>query len=116
MLVDHRQKPRLHVTQQRYRNGEPLRLKLFACHGATRAPIPVSRIGEIALFTVEVGVDPRRALIGFIDLCTGMCAIPVALRIPPKGLQSRTELWWLWPLKRGVEGVQVHRMLVAGER
>src|SRR5215210_1569580 len=51
-----------------------------------------------------------------IELRTGMCAIPVALSIPPKGLQSRTELWWLWPLERGFEGVQVHRMLVAGER
>ena len=116
MLVDHRQKPRLHVIQQRCRNGEPLRYKLFACHGATCAPVPVSRIGEIALFAVEVGVDPRRTWIGFIDLRTGMCAIPIALSIPLKGLQSRTELWWLWPLERGFEGVQVHRMLVAGER
>jgi hypothetical protein len=61
-------------------------------------------------------VDPRRTRIGFIDLRTGVRAIPVALSIPPKGMQSRTELWWLWPLERGFEGVQVHRMLVAGER
>ena len=88
--------------QQCCRDRDPLRLKLVSCSGAARASVPVSRVGEIAFFPMQVGVNPRCARIGLIPLHAGMRPVPVAPSIPPERLQSQVESWrGLGPGERG---------------
>ena len=64
------------------------------CNGASCTPIPVGRIGEIALIPVQVGVNPGRTRIGVVHLRAFMGPVPVALSLPPERLQSPVESWW----------------------
>src|SRR5204863_648044 len=53
-----------------------------------RAAIPVRRIGEVALFAVQVRMHPRTG--GIVDVLShGMRAVPVAAGIVPERPQGR---------------------------
>src|SRR5207247_1807117 len=70
----------------------PFDVKRFPRDRAVRAPIPISRIAWVALFAVQVGVDPS-CIRAFDILGDAMGRVPIAVAIVPErdeqGSQSR---------------------------
>ncbi len=81
----------LALAQKRLRDLQPLRFQRSAAWRFVRAPIPVAGIGGISFLPMQIGVHPGASRT-FILLCRFVCALPVALRIPPQASQGKVEL------------------------
>ena len=55
-------------------------------HGPARFRVPITRIGPVALFAVQVGMNPG-SVAAFVLLCPRVRLVPVATRIMPQRFQ-----------------------------
>jgi hypothetical protein len=75
--------------EQDGRDLPPLLIRGDFWMGLVGAPVPVSSIVRVTLFTMQVGVDPGRFLIGGVFLREVMSTVKISLSVPPKSLQQR---------------------------
>ena len=90
------------VPEQRLRDFRPLGFERRGREGAARATIPVGGVAVVALFAMEVGVDPiaGAALVGLRALVR---ALPLAACVAPQGGQSGREARRLGAGERGAK-------------
>ena len=81
----------LGLLAQRLGDLEPLLLKRTLGWRLVGPPVPVTRIGRISLFAVQVGMNPgtRRS---FVLLCRFVGLLPIVFGIPPQAREGKAQL------------------------
>src|ERR1700685_971483 len=82
---------RLGFGEQRLDDEERLLLQRPGGRKLVSPLVPVARVGNVALFAMQVSMDPRRRW-SFLLRGNFMCLLPVTFCIPPQSRQSDGQL------------------------
>src|ERR1041384_5382983 len=75
----------------------------------SRLLIPIARVGSVAFLAVEIGMHPVAAGIALVLLCMLVGFLPVALGVPPQGLERQVKFGGRFGMRdRRLEAGQVH--------
>jgi len=102
--------------QRRLGDIEPLFLKRTLGWKLASSPVPVTRVGSISLFAVQVGMNPgaRRIL---VLLCRFMGPLPIAFGIPPQTGEGKAQMAGRLFAQHGMaEFLESHKEWVSGSR
>src|SRR5580698_7002280 len=74
------------ISQQGFNDRRPLLLERISCRRLPGPPVPVAGVGGVALFAVQISMDPG-ACRSFVLLCRFVGLVPIAFGIPPQASQ-----------------------------
>jgi hypothetical protein len=99
------------MTENGFSKSAPFSRERTFSNGLARPPVPVDGVGEIALFAVQIGMNPGALAVRLIDLSEGVSLIPVTAGIPPKRLKSRFPVpGWFLESERSFKFSNVHNL------